>query len=168
MSRQRRLRKRCAALARDLPRPVPFDAIALCGMVAAQRGRPIRLIPIADLTGVCGLWMATDTADLIFYQQATTPPHQEHIILHELSHLLCDHYPSARPHATLVERLLPDLDPALVRRVLGRTGYATEEEREAELLASLIRERERTVPLGDTVTDRILAALDDYGPGSDG
>jgi hypothetical protein len=154
--RHRRLRKRCEARLRDLPLPVPFDARALCAQVARRRGRPIRLLPLAGLTGVCGLWIATDTTDLIFYEQVTTPPHQEHIILHELSHLLCDHYSAAPDAATL----LPSLDPEVVRRVLGRAGYSTDEEREAELLASLIRQR---AGRGATLADRLRAALGDGG-----
>lgn len=162
MSGHRRLRRRCAAIVRDLPLPVPFDARKLCEAIAARRGRPIRLLPIDGLTGVCGLWVATETSDLIFYERVTTPPHQEHIILHELSHLLCDHN---RGSAALgVAELLPDLDPAMVRRVLGRAGYTSEEEREAELLASMIREQARSHG-GGTLAGRLHAALEDDGDG---
>jgi hypothetical protein len=162
---RRQLRRRCAALLRDLPRPVPFDAHALCEQVAVRRGRPIRLIPMAGLTGVCGLWVATDTMDLIFYEQGTTLPHQEHIILHELSHLLCNHYRMSLPMAEQAQLLLPNLDPAMVHRVLGRAGYSTVEEREAEMLASLIRQRARPIHPGNTLTGRLHAALDDSGHG---
>jgi hypothetical protein len=144
--------------------PVPFDARVLCEKVAARRGRPIRLVPMDGLTGVCGLWVATATTDLIFYEQVTTPPHQEHIILHELSHVLCDHHHSSAALGSQVDELLPNLDPAMVHRVLGRAGYSSEEEREAELLASLIRERARSHG-GATVTDRLHAALEDDGDG---
>jgi hypothetical protein len=139
MVRRWRLRRRCLARLRDLPLPEPFDVHALCQEVAERRGRPIRLVPTAGITGVCGLWIATDTMDLICYEIDTTRPHQEHIILHELSHVLCEHYPVELPTRTL----LPNLDPAMVRAVLGRAGYSTDEEREAETLASLIRQRAR-------------------------
>jgi IrrE N-terminal-like domain len=153
---RRRLRKRCEERLRDLPIPVPFDARAFTDELAAGR-RPIRLVPMSGLTGVCGMWVATDTTDLIFYEQDTTPPHQEHIILHELSHLICDHYP---PAAVEAQHLLPNLDAEMVRRVLGRAGYSTEEEREAELLATLIRQRARS-NASTTLTARLHAALDD-------
>lgn len=162
---RRRLRRRCAALLRDLPTPVPFDARALCEQVAARRGRPIRLIPMARLTGVCGLWVATDTTDLIFYEGKTTPPHQDHIILHELGHVLCGHCPVSLPMAEQARLLLPDLDPEMVRRVLGRAGYSTVEEQEAEMLASLIRQRERPIHADSTLTDRLQNALDENGYG---
>ena len=161
--RRRRLRRRCLARLRDLPLPVPFDVHELCARVAARRGRPIRLLPVAGLTGVCGLWIATDTTDLICYERDTTRPHQDHIILHELSHVLCDHHPLSVPggggHATA---LFPDLDPAMVRAVLGRAGYSSDEEREAETLASLIRQRATTRPDG-TLHARLHDALDSDG-----
>ncbi|MCP3804323.1 hypothetical protein NLX83_34155 [Allokutzneria sp. A3M-2-11 16] len=163
--RLRGLRRRCEARIRELPMPAPFDVRELCRLVADKRARPIRLVPIASDGGVLGMWAATDTADVICYEQATTRPHQDHIILHELSHLLCDHYPaplSFAEHATL---LLPDLDPAMVRRVLGRTSYLTSEEQEAELLASLIQRHAQALPRprgrrSGEVSDRIDAALD--------
>lgn len=148
--------------------PVPFDARALCERVAARRGRPIRLVPMDGRAGVCGLWVATDTTDLFFYERVTTPPHQEHIILHELGHLLCDHHHASSTRGPALgpafEQLLPSLDPQMVHRILGRAGYTSEEEREAELLASLIRQRARSHG-GGTLTDRLHAALED---GADG
>jgi hypothetical protein len=36
---------------------------------------------------------------------------------------------------------MPDLDPAMVQAVLGRSVYSEVEEREAELIASLIMDR---------------------------
>ena len=47
---------------RGLNIPVPFDVRAFTAAIAAQRGRPIHLMPVSGLTGVCGLWIATDTA----------------------------------------------------------------------------------------------------------
>ncbi|WP_161784530.1 hypothetical protein [Actinokineospora spheciospongiae] len=152
------VRRRHAALLRELPVPTPFDAAALCARVAERRGRPIRLVPMAGLTGVCGMWVATDTADLIFHESDTTPPHRDHIVLHELAHLLCDHRISI-PLADQARALLPDLDPDVVRRVLGRAGragHAGAEEREAEHLAYLIRHREAP---GTTLTTRLRGAL---------
>ncbi|NUT98511.1 MAG: hypothetical protein HOY78_41530 [Saccharothrix sp.] len=154
---RRRARRRHAALLRDLPAPAPFDARELCRQVAALRRRPIRLLPMTGLDDVCGLWIATDTADLIFHESGTSPPHQDHIVLHELAHLLCDHRSASVTPADLTRVLLPHLDPDVVRRVLGRAAYTTEEEWEAETLASLIRQRDTPAT---TVTGRLRDALD--------
>jgi hypothetical protein len=157
---------------RDLPLPHPFDVRELGALVAARRGRAIQLLPMScGDSGMLGLWVATDTADLILYEESTTPPHQEHIILHELAHVLCDHY-SARVSAEEQMRLLmPDLDPDMVRRVLARTTYLVVEEQEAELLATLIRQKaERAVgpgPEGNAVTDRIRKTFGWPDPGDE-
>lgn len=88
--------------------------------------------------------MANERADYIFYAQDAPRPHQEHIILHELAHLLCDHQ-SGPAQAELLQALLfPHLDQSLVRTALttlGRARYDTRQEREAELLATLIEHR---------------------------
>ncbi|TMR29446.1 hypothetical protein ETD85_32465 [Nonomuraea zeae] len=167
----RRLRRSCEARLDKLPLPQPFTAEALCAQVAAQRGRPIRLVPMARGAGVCGMWVSAGDCDLIFYEQATTSPHQQHIILHELSHLMCDHYPAGLPHPDQWRHLLPDLDPQMVHRVLGRTTYSAIEEQEAELLASLIQARAgklaalEVVAETNALTGRIRALLDWSGSG---
>ncbi|MFG1949402.1 hypothetical protein [Nonomuraea sp. NPDC048826] len=162
----RRLRRTCEARLESLPLPEPFTAEALCAQVAAQRGRPIRLLPMTRSSGVCGMWVSAGDSDLIFYDQVTTSPHQQHIILHELSHLLCDHYPSGATSPDQWRHLLPDLDPRMVHRVLGRTTYTDVEEQEAELLASLIQARAGKLAAPEVVaetnalTGRIRALLD--------
>ncbi|MGP4002778.1 toxin [Streptomyces sp. 8N706] len=86
----------------------------------------------------CGLWVATDDVDYILYQAHTTRLHQIHIILHELGHLMCRHEATPALHDEVAGLLMPTLSPELVRTVLGRTQYTNEEERAAELIASLI------------------------------
>jgi hypothetical protein len=79
--------------------------------------------------------------DYVFYEHETSQLHREHIILHELGHLLCEHQPTEVIDAEVVAQLFPHLNPAVVHRVLGRTTYTAVEEQEAEMLASLVRER---------------------------
>ena len=139
------LRKRCEARIRELDLPTPFNARFFCDTLASRRGRPIQLLPIAGRDGLCGLWVATSSTDYIFFERATTPFHQEHIILHEASHLLCDHRSAFVTEADLPRLLFPDLRPEMVHSVLQRATYSIDEEREAELLASLILERSASV-----------------------
>ncbi|MER5396099.1 hypothetical protein [Streptomyces sp. NPDC002599] len=72
---------------------------------------------------------------MIFYQQDTTRPHQDHIILHEVGHILVGHLavPAAEP--------LGDGPGAGGEHVRMRTVYDSEEELEAELIATIILER---------------------------
>jgi hypothetical protein len=133
------LRRRCERLLRGIPIPHPFDLDAFCAGLAARRGRPLHLRPVPGLSAdaPCGLWIGTAEADHVFYDPGTSPLHAEHIVLHELAHILSGHTGSAGA----LDRLFPDLDPATVRHVLGRVGYTTAQEREAEMIASLIRGR---------------------------
>ncbi|MCX5418140.1 hypothetical protein [Streptomyces sp. NBC_00078] len=138
------LRRRCQALIDQLDLPHTLSVEALCRHVAVRRARPLRLHPLpseAAAQGACGLWLATDAEDHIFYERRTAPLHQEHIVLHEIGHLLFDHHMVALDGAVGWDELLPDLDMRAVRRLLHRTNYATDEEQEAELLASLLGSR---------------------------
>ncbi|SDG08388.1 protein of unknown function [Lentzea fradiae] len=137
---ERDLRRRCRRLLNDLGIQPPLDVAELCRRVGEQRGRPVRLVahPI-PVPGPYGVWIATASADYIVYQRETSKAHQNHIILHELGHLLAGHTGDEQDNAVL-EGLYPDLDPEAVRRALRRTSYDTEHEREAETVATIILE----------------------------
>jgi hypothetical protein len=149
------LRRRCEARLRGVRVPDPFDLDEFCAEVAARRGRPLFRRPVPGLSAEapCGLWIGTDRADHVFFDPGTSPLHAEHIVLHELSHILCGH--SGADAA--IGRLFPDLDPAAVRRMLGRVAYSDRQEREAEMMASLIRGRSARSPR--TALGRVTDAL---------
>jgi hypothetical protein len=135
------LRRRCEARLLDLPLPVPFDLQVFCRAVAERNGRPIVLKAMADIGArTMGAWIATPTTDIIVYEEHTSRFHQEHILLHELSHIICGHRPLAADR-DLAAQLFPDLHPEVVRGVLQRHAYSSEDELEAEVQASVIRER---------------------------
>jgi hypothetical protein len=143
-SEDTRLRKRCQTLVDrlDLPRPLTVDA--LCRYLEAQRSRPLHLHALpaqAASSGACGVWLSTETDDHIFYEQRTARLHQEHIVLHEIGHLLLDHRTVDLNDIVAQGALMPDLDPRMVRRLLGRTNYSAYQEREAEMLASVLGAR---------------------------
>lgn len=157
----KQLRRRCEARLRELDLPIPFDVRAFCDALARRRGRPILLRPVASGTDCYGLWVATPAEDIVFYEQETSPLHRDHIILHELCHLLAGHRPAPASTAEIARLLLPDLRPELVHCLLQRSSYSSDDEREAELLASLILERSvGTSPAPAPVLDaRTAAAL---------
>ena len=133
----------CERAMRELTIPVPFDLTAFIAALAERRGKRIELVPVRLGSGVpCGALVSTDEAEYLCYAADTTPLHAEHIVLHELAHILSGH--SGGDGA--LARLFPDLDPATVSRVLGRVSYTTEQEREAEMMASLIRGRSSRAP----------------------
>ncbi|MGW6709297.1 hypothetical protein ACWGDE_31040 [Streptomyces sp. NPDC054956] len=133
------LRKRCEAILGRLELTHPFSLEVLCDRIAEQRGRPIRLHPLpkeAAESGVCGLWVGTASVDYVFYEAQTTPLHREHIVLHELGHILFGHHSLDAEDPTGSGE-----DGGQVPTVLGRTNYTTHQEQEAEMLASMIRTR---------------------------
>lgn len=117
-------------------------------MPGAERSTSIpRALPIASPSGLC---VSTNAGDYIFYESQTSALHQEHIILHEVGHLLCEHRAASVSREEISDLLLPDLDPSMVQRVLGRTCHPVWAEQEAEIIASLIlakveRQRRDTV-----------------------
>jgi hypothetical protein len=126
----------------DVPRP--WNLIGFVDALACARGRAIRLIPhsgLAGRSGTYGLSIARDGDDIIVYDDATSSYHAEQIVLHEIGHVLLEHTsPEVDVGAppVLIEHLLPDLDPATVRCVLGRSAFDAPQERQAELFASLV------------------------------
>jgi hypothetical protein len=122
-----------------------FSVDALCQVISAQRGRPLHVhplnVPPSAGLNACGMWIATDVADHVFVEHRTSRFHQEHIILHEIGHMLCDHVTEDLPR-TLTETLREGgVDTGLARQVLARTSYTTRQEKDAEMVASLILER---------------------------
>ena len=147
-----RVRRRCQERLRQLTLPEPFNLTELCRSVSISRGRPLHVRGIpgpASRARPCGIWIATDDEDWVFVDQQTSPLHRQHIVLHELAHMLCNHPAADLPENDMLRRLFPDLSPAMVRTVLSRSSYQSEYEREAELLASLIlaRAQPTTVPV---------------------
>jgi hypothetical protein len=131
-----KLVERCQARLQGLEIPRPFTVEAFCRSVSRHRGRPLHLHRLPDPTRFCGLWVATESADHVWYEPASSPFHRRHIILHELAHLICEH--RLTEDDEVIRLLFPDLDPAMVVGVLARASYSTEQEQEAENLADII------------------------------
>ncbi len=69
-----------------------FSILKLVERVALYRGRPIELCPWAmPGTTQYGVWLASPNCDFIFFEKHTARVHQDHIISHELSHILLGH-----------------------------------------------------------------------------
>jgi hypothetical protein len=138
--------KHCRACLADVHIPDPWDVKVFCDRLAFRRGRSLQLLPVPAVAGaeeVCGAWVPLPDSDVIFVKWHTSPWHREQIILHECSHMILGHPPSARAIAGWVRQLLPiaHWDPEKVAGVLMRGRYDTPVEREAETLAGLIEAR---------------------------
>lgn len=138
-----RLRRQCHRLLRELQLSGPFSVATLCSRFATYRGRPlyVQALPgAASLTGLCGIWLETDTEDFIFYESHTSQLHQDHIVLHEIGHMLRHHTATDLLPDSVFEDLFPDLDRGTVTRLLGRSSYSSWQEQEAETVAGILRE----------------------------
>ncbi|MYQ48762.1 secondary metabolite protein [Streptomyces sp. SID4985] len=100
----------------------------------------------------------------MFYDPRTSSLHQDHIIAHEFSHLLLGHH-ERRPTSALSSTIFTNIDLATVQMMLGRTKYEEDEERDTELLASLLQRKiidrwlRSDESSGDEVQDRVAHTL---------
>ena len=138
---ERALRKHCETTLRALDIEPPLRVPVLCERLGARRGRPIRLVPYPlPVPGPSGLWLASPTADYVLHQRYTSTAHQDHIVLHEVGHIIAGHATVELDDETL-SLLDPDTLRAAIGDALGRTCYDTEREREAELVATIVLTR---------------------------
>ncbi|MEU1464973.1 hypothetical protein ABZ467_30590 [Streptomyces sp. NPDC005727] len=116
--------------------------------------------------GPFGLWIATKKADYIFFQSETSKAHQDHIILHEVGHILAGHQ-SDETDQEFWQSMLPDISLKVIMSALRRTSYDEEREREAELVATIILEWASVLDLvsprksPDPMTELVQSALVD-------
>lgn len=88
-----------------------------------------------------GIWLALAAMDVVVYEADTSRTHQEHIIAHELAHIVFGYASSSPVDDSALSLLFPDLDPGLVRDMLNRAEYCDAHELEAEVMASVILRR---------------------------
>ncbi|GIE86825.1 hypothetical protein [Actinoplanes regularis] len=146
MTALRRLRAACERRLDGLDIPQPFNLEKFCDAVAERRGRPLYLhdLPFpASPEHAYGLYIGTDDSDHVFLEAQTSGWHRDLIGCHEIAHLLLDHHGAPED---LADDVFPDLGPALIRRMLSRQVYDTDDERQAEVLASMILDRAARLP----------------------
>lgn len=142
---------RCEDMISTLVIPRPFSIDGFLTTLAEQRGKRIELMPSGPGSDqLCGMLIGTAEFDYIYCADNVSPLQWQHTVMHEVGHLVFDHCGSASDcgdvprvaGADALRMLLPTLSPSLLQRILGRsTIYASDEEREAELFASLMLAR---------------------------
>ena len=136
-SLQRRCEREVAKL--GLPRPFTFGELVVA--IERRRGRPMKVVErhLGTLPNMpCGIWVPLEKADVVFVEEETSPAHRQHICLHELAHILCEHQGAEVLASGYLTKLLPDLAPEKVAEVLARTSYDSKQERDAEAMATLL------------------------------
>ncbi|MCP2323606.1 hypothetical protein HDA40_002113 [Hamadaea flava] len=133
------MRKRFQDLVRRYEVPKPFDMDTFCASLQEQRGRRILLVPVeTESRSPCGLWIGTTDTDYVFYESGTSRLHRNHIVLHELGHMLCDHQGVGPFGEEFLRAAMPNLDPGALQRVLGRSAFTADQEQEAEYFATFV------------------------------
>jgi hypothetical protein len=172
----RRLLRHCESRFAEWRLPASSTITTVTQEVSRRRGRPIHLIPLAlGADQPSGLSLTLATMDVVVYEAETSRTHQEHIIAHELAHIMCGHTGIMSIDENVARLIFPNLDPGLVRDMLNRAGYGDEHELEAEIMASVILRRmnarpERTGPTPPAevqeVLDRLEKSFSSNGDGS--
>ncbi|WP_286157108.1 hypothetical protein [Streptomyces sp. AA4] len=152
--------------------PKPWDLEEFAARLASYRGRPMELLPLPlPVKAPDAVWLPGPTVDLIIYDASAADLLREHIILHELGHMILCHRGSADqpfnpnllrtvgmervegedPSVPLFRLTHPDVlralrmdgagDDDLVQVSLYRAGYSDPQERDAELAAHIIWHR---------------------------
>ncbi|MBF6333037.1 hypothetical protein [Nocardia transvalensis] len=145
-------RARLHTLVDRLELPADWTIEEFIASVERMRGRRIvrLLLPPTAPVGLCGLWLECKDYEAIFLRQSSDPAVELHVALHEVSHMLLDHGQdtsiSTVDWSTLRSGGVDhEIDLSTVRAARGLSSYASREEYEAELLATLIGFRARTV-----------------------
>ncbi|MEU6863209.1 regulator component [Streptomyces sp. NPDC046876] len=157
----RGLRRRCEGILAGIELPDPFTVDSFRDALARHRGRPIVMEPLPELgfEVPCGAWIALPSVDVVFYEQKTSPAHQDLIKLHELGHVLCGH--TRNVELADLARAFGDLTPDLIAHTLGRarSNFDTVEEQEAEMIAVLLADLAATDRVGTPSSRRLAASL---------
>lgn len=134
------LRRGTRRILRELDIQPPLDVFDLCDRLGEFRGRPIRLVDYPlPAPGVFGFWLEGGKADYIIYQRDTTLVHQDHIILHEVGHIISGHGGNSDDIPNMAG-LLNILPPDTLHSGMRREGYDHVIEQEAEMVATVIKE----------------------------
>lgn len=120
-----------------------FELESLVHRIEDRRQRGITRVPFPFQPGLTGLWVPATEIDYIFYASNTHVLHQNHIILHELAHIVLGHRCQS-----LAQILPPELLAQLSAGVsFGRLRQVEtmisddEQEQESELFVYLIQEQ---------------------------
>lgn len=163
------IERRSRAFVEELELPPVGSVLDLVPFMENRLDRSIRLMPFTpdpsdpdslDASAPCGLWLATETTDYVFYDTGISLPYAEIILGHEFAHMLKRHRGNSSVAAGDLGGLITDIDPSTVQLVLGRTRYNDPDEFEAEMLGSLLQEHVSTSRSADSRdTDPIARTL---------
>ena len=137
----RAVERRVRGVLSQLRIPEPWSIDELIRQVSELRQREIvvhAVAPEALRDSPCGMWVVCEDADILVVAQGSPAWHSDLVLCHELAHMLLGHGSASEPSDEMLRTWFPSFDPDTVRLVFGRTVFVSRQEREAELLATLI------------------------------
>jgi len=121
--------------------PEPWDVNVFLDRLERFRGRDIDLCEVSWTAGEStGAWRRRRDHDVIVYPANTSSLHQDHIILHEVGHLVCEHRGRCVLSLHEAQRRAPHLAPAAFAHLLDRVAVQAEEH-QAEAIATMLLAR---------------------------
>lgn len=171
-----------SALLETLWLPRPWSFAQFVAHLELERRRPIRIVDIDYsvapklATKVSGLWKPQSGYDLVLVSPLVVPDHREHVVAHELGHILLWNFLQRNEPPTLqyLIRTFPYLPKSLLARqavtlCAARTAFESPIERQAEwfalLLGAAAEERKRPIvragapPRARLMAERAAAAF---------
>ena len=129
----------------------------LISIIEKVRGRRIEIDVCESLNSgtVCGLWLSTNTREIILHAPTPSVLHRQQFILHELGHMVLRH-DEVVVSANYAETLFPNLPGEKVSRILGRSDFLDHIEAAAETLADLFAAAIRNSSIEPRSFERIL------------
>lgn len=142
-SDHRQLERVCRRRIAELDLPSPLQLAELKTRLETRRGRELWVLPDqGELPPeITGLWIGTATRDYVYYQHGLDGCLLETTLLHEFSHMLCNHRSANVQDQAWLQQRAPALTSlGAIEHMCMRRDYGSSDEREAELMASLIPE----------------------------
>lgn len=135
--------------------PADGDVDAFAEAISVSRGRPIHVLdmPIPP-TAPSGGWWACENDDYLVVDVASTQSRRAAIICHELAHILLGHKGDPLD-ADQLSILAPTMNPAVAARFLGRHGYTTQVEQQAESLGTQLASAAQQAHFDAINSDRV-------------
>lgn len=143
-SRRQQQRQACQARIAELELPTPLQLPALKKSLELRRGREIWVLPDGGELPpeITGLWLGASTRDYIYFRAGQAGCQLENTLLHEFSHMICQHRSASVREQTWLRERAPNLtDIGDIEHMCMRRDYGSSDEREAELMATLILAR---------------------------
>ncbi|TWP34465.1 ImmA/IrrE family metallo-endopeptidase [Leekyejoonella antrihumi] len=129
---RRRYSRTARRIAQHCPVPEPWDIAAFCTAIADNRHRPLQVIARPAMSDtITGLLVQLPDRDVIFYRNDLAGIHRDHVICHEIGHLLAGHL-----HDLTADH--GDLAGAANIMLHRQCDYGDQREHEAEDIAELI------------------------------